>query len=119
MKNRIDETLINQLTKDAKKEKTIKSIKSRLRVKGILIEKSFSRKGNLNLKIRKGKDEYTFTILKSHKEKMERASRLLLRKSVSMEGINRFKAIICTRFKALDKGIDESRQTRMQAFIEG
>ena len=116
MKNKIDKTLINSLNARVKKEKLIKNIRSRLRIKGILTEKTRTKKGNLQLKIRKGKEDYTFTILKTHKEKIERAEHLQIKRSISIEGINKFRIIICTRFKELDKGIDNSNQTKIDEY---
>ena len=112
----IDTTLIEKLGKMAAKEKKIKAFKSRLHVKGIVIAKSFSKKGHLNLKVKKGEDEYTFTILKTHKEKFAIADKLPINSSISIEGINRFRVIICTRMKVLTKAIDQSKQVSLNAY---
>ncbi len=55
-------------------------------------------------KLKKEENEYKFTILKSHKERFSLAEKLAVGKSVSLEGIPRFRMIICTRLKALAKG---------------
>ena len=65
----IEATLIDRLTVLANKEKKIKEFKRRLRVKGKIIEKGTTKKGNITLKIRKEDNECKFTVLKSHKER--------------------------------------------------
>ena len=108
----IDTTLIDCLTILANKEKKLKEYKRRLRVKGKVVEKGITKKGNITLKIKKDENEYKFTVLKSHKERFALAEKLITGKSVSIEGISKFRMIICTRLKALEKGIQE-KQTKL------
>lgn len=109
----IDTTLIDRLTVLANKEKKIKEYKRRIRVKGKIAEKGTTKKGNITIKIRKDDNEYKFTILKSYKERFALAEKLKINNSVSIEGITKFKIIICTRLKALEKGIQEGKQARL------
>jgi len=109
----IDNTLINILTEMVKKEKKIKEFKKRLRLKGKVAAKGTTKKGNIALTIRKGEDEFKFTILKLHKKSFALAEKLAVGKSVSVHGIPRFRMIICTRLKELEKGIDESKQRKL------
>jgi len=110
----IDTTLIDRLTVLASKEKKIKEFKRRLRIKGRVTEKGTTKKGNITLKIRKEDNEYKFTVLKSHKERFALAEKLKLNNSISIEGIPKFRMIICTRLKALEKGIQEGKQTKLK-----
>src|SRR3989344_9048385 len=105
----IDTTLIDKLTEMANKEKKIKEFKKRLRIKGKVLAKGETKKGNITLTIRKGEDKFKFTVLKSHKESFALAEKMAVGKSVSVHGIPKFRMIICTRLKVLDKGIDESK----------
>lgn len=121
----IDTTLIDRLTVLANKEKKIKEYKRRLRVKGKITSKGTTKKGNLILKVKsshsvrdvpngtKEENEYKFTVLKSHKERFTLAEKLKVNNSVSIEGIPKFRMIICTRLKALEKGIQEGKQTKL------
>ena len=109
----IDKTLINILTELVKKEKKIKEFKKRLRVKGNVVAKGTTKKGNITLTVRKGEDRFKFIILKSHKESFALAEKLAVGKSVSVQGIPKFRMIICTKLKILDKGIDESKQRKL------
>jgi len=110
----IDTTLIDKLTEMANKEKKIKEFKKRLRIKGKVLAKGETKKGNITLTIRKGEDEFKFTVLKSHKESFALAERLSIGKSVSVHGIPKFRMIICTRLKVVEKGIDESKQKKLE-----
>ena len=110
----IDTTLIDKLTEMANKEKKIKEFKKRLRLKGKVAAKGITKKGNISLKIKKDDNEYKFTVLKSHKESFALAERLSIGKSVSVQGIPKFRMIICTKLKELEKGIDESKQRRLE-----
>ena len=110
----IDTTLIDKLTEMASKEKKIKEFKKRLRIKGKVLAKGETKKGNITLTIRKGEDEFKFTVLKSHKESFALAERLSIGKSVSVHGIPKFRMIICTRLKVVEKGIDESKQKKLE-----
>ncbi len=109
----IDTTLIDRLTLLANREKKIKEYKRRLRVKGKVVEKGTTKKGNIALKIKKDDNECKFTVLKSHKERFALAEKLKINNSVSIEGISKFRMIICTRLKALEKGIQEGKQTKL------
>ena len=109
----IDTTLIDRLTVLASKEKKIKEFKGRLRVTGKVVEKGMTKKGNITLKIKKDDNEYKFTVLRSHKERFALAEKLKINSSVSAEGISKFRMIICTRLKALEKGIQEGKQARL------
>lgn len=110
----IDTALIDRLTVLANKEKKIKEYKRRVRIKGKVVEKGTTKKGNLTLKIKKDENEYKFTVLKSHKERFTLAEKLKVNNSVSIEGIPKFRMIICTRLKALEKGIQEGKQTKLK-----
>ncbi len=109
----IDTTLIDIVTEMANKEKKIKEFKKRLRMKGKVIAKGTTKKGNITLIVRGGEDEFKFTVLKSHKESFALAEKLSVGKSVSVQGIPKFRMIICTKLKLLDKGIDESKQGKL------
>ena len=115
----IDTTLIDRLTVLANKEKKIKEFKRRLRIKGKITEKGTTKKGNITLKVEKGNNEYKFTVLKSHKERFALAEKLTLGKSVSLEGISKFRMIICTRLKALKKGLTNGKQMKLEGYAEG
>lgn len=110
MKNQIDRTLINRISELAKKEKKIKEFKSRIRVKGKIIKKGKTKKGSIKLIVQKGEDKYNFVVVKTHKENFALAERLEVGSFVSVVGISKFRAIICTQLKQLHK-MDESRQT--------
>ena len=110
----IDTTLIDKLTEMANKEKKIKEFKKRLRVKGNVVTKGITKKGNITLTVRKGEDDLKFTVLKSHKESFALAEKLAVGKSVSAHGVPKFRMIICTSLKVLEKGIDESKQKRLE-----
>jgi len=110
----IDTTLIGKLTEMANKEKKIKEFKKRLRIKGKVMVKGETKRGNITLTIKKGEDEFKFTVLKSHRESLALAERLSIGKSVSVHGIPKFRMIICTKLKELEKGIDESRQRKLE-----
>lgn len=109
----IDTTLIEHLTVLANKEKKIKEYKRRLRIKGKVTSKGLTKNGNITLNIKKGENEYKFTVLKSHQERFALAEKLTTGKSVSVEGISKFRMIICTRLKAMEKGSAEGKQTRL------
>ena len=110
----IDTTLIDRLTVLANKEKKIQEFKRRLRIKGKITTKGTTKKGNIIITIKKNEDDFKFTVLKSHKESFALAERLSIGKSVSAHGIPKFRMIICTRLKVLDKGIDESKQRKLE-----
>jgi len=81
---------------------------------GKVVAKGETKKGNITLTIRKGEDNFRFTVLKSHKESFALAEKMAVGKSVSVHGIPKFRMIICTRLKVLDKGIDESKQRKLE-----
>ena len=107
-----DDSLIKKLNVLAKKEKKVKEFKRRVRAKGRVIRKSKTKKGNIGLKVGKGDDEFNFIVVKTHKERFALAKKLKKGDCVKVEGISRFRAIICTRLKRIEK-IDESRQTKL------
>jgi len=112
----IDTTLINRLKILAAKEKKIKQFKRRINVKGKIIAKGKTKKGNITLNVEKSGEEYKFTIIKSHKERYALAERLQIGRSVSISGIPRFRVIICTRLKALEKGNANGKQSTLESF---
>lgn len=112
MKNPINKTLINALSELALKEKKIKEFKRRIRVKGKIITKGKTKKGSIKLIIKKGEDKYNFVVVRAHKEKYALAEKLKVGSFVSVVGISRFRAIICTQLKQI-KRIDESRQATL------
>ena len=112
----IDTTLIDAITVLANKEKKIKEFKRRLRIKGKITAKGITKKGNITLKVGKEGEECTFTIIKSHKERYALAEKLEIGKSVSVEGIPKFRITICTRLKSLEKSTSDGKQTRLNIF---
>ena len=113
MKNQIDRTLINRISELARKEKKVKEFKRRVRVKGKIIKKGKTKKGSIKLIVQKGEDKYNFVIVKTHKDNYALAEKLEVGSFVSVVGISKFRAIICTQLKQLHK-MDESRQTILQ-----
>ena len=112
----IDTTLIDTLKVLADKERKIKEYKKRLRIKGKISAKGTTKKGNLTLTIEKDEDNFKFTILKSHKERYALAAKLKIGRSVSIEGIPKFRIIICTRLKTLDRGLMKGKQAKLESF---
>jgi len=111
----IDKTLINRVKKLADEERKVKEFKSRIRIKGNIVAKSLTKKGNIKLTVKRNDTEISFIILKSHQNKYFLAEKLSLGRSVSVEGIRKkFRMIICTKLKVLDKGISNSRQLRLE-----
>ena len=110
MKNQMDRTLINTISELARKEKKINEFKSRIRVKGKIVKKGKTKKGSIKLIVQKADDKYNFVVIKAHKENFALAERLEVGSFVSVVGISKFRAIICTQLKQLHK-MDESRQT--------
>jgi hypothetical protein len=113
---KIDTRLIDTLKVLAKKENQIKEFKRRIRVKGILIGKQFTRNKNLKITVRKEDEYYDFIVLKSHKDKFELTQEMPLNRSVYAEGIPKFRMTICTRLNILKKGVDQSKQTNLENF---
>ncbi|MBI2580706.1 hypothetical protein HYV85_02760 [Candidatus Woesearchaeota archaeon] len=112
MANKIDKTLLNTLTVLARKEKKGKEFSRRVRVKGKVVKKGLTKKGNIKLIVQKGEDKYGFVIIKSHKERYALAEKLTKGSLVYAEGINKFRTIICTKLKKISR-IDESEQTSL------
>lgn len=108
----IDKTLLNTLSKLASQEKKIKAFKSRLRVKGKIIKKGKTKKGSIKLIIQKGEDKFNFVVIKTHKENYALAEKLEVGSFVSVVGISKFRAVICTQLKQLHK-MDNSTQTKL------
>jgi len=105
----MDRTLINTISELARKEKKINEFKSRIRVKGKIVKKGKTKKGSIKLIVQKADDKYNFVVIKAHKENFALAERLEVGSFVSVVGISKFRAIICTQLKQLHK-MDESRQ---------
>ena len=71
---------------------------------------SKDKKGSIKLIVQKVDDKYNFVVIKKHKENFALAEKLEVGSFVSVVGISKFRAIICTQLKQLHK-TDESRQT--------
>ncbi len=112
MANKIDKTLLNTLSALARKEKLGKAFSRRVRVKGKVIEKELTKNNNIKLVVQKGEDKYNFVIVKSHKDNYALAEKITEGSLVSAEGINKFRAIICTKLKQIHK-IDNSTQATL------
>ena len=95
-----------------RKRKKIKEYKHWLRLKGKVMRKGATKKGNITLNVKKDENNYKFTILKSHKERFTLAEKLKSSQNVSIESIPKFKMIICTRLKIMEKGIPDGKQAR-------
>ena len=114
--SRIDTKLLDKIKILADKERKIKEYKRRFRIKGKVVTKGMTKNGNISLTIGKDEDTYKFTVLKSHKERYALAEKLKIGKSVSIEGIPKFRMIICTRMKIIEKGIDRNKQIKLINF---
>ena len=114
----IDKTLINTLKVMANQERKIKEFKKRIRLKGKVTDKGTTKKGNITLSIEKDGETDKFTILKTHKESFALAEKLKKGNSVSIEGIPKFRMIICTRLKLLGKGIADGKQVKLNQYNE-
>ena len=112
----IDTTLIDTLNVLVDKERKIKEYKRRLRIKGKIAAKGTTKKGNLTLTIEKDEDNFKFTVIKSHKERYALAEKLQIGRSVSIEGISKFRMTICTRLKAIDRGLMKGKQVKLENF---
>ncbi len=110
--HKIDKTLINTLTVLARKEKKGKEFSRRVRVKGKVVKKGLTKKGNIKLILQKGEEKYNFVIVKSHKIDFALAEKLAKGSFVNAEGINRFRAIICTKLKKMQR-VDNSTQATL------
>ena len=112
----INTTLLDTLKLLVDKEKKIKEYKRRIRIKGRIIAKGKTKKGNITLKVEKEGEDYNFTVIKSHKERFALAEKLETGRSVSIEGIPKFRIIICTRLKAADKEAAKGKQIKLEGF---
>jgi hypothetical protein len=113
MTHKIDKTLINSLSVLARKEKKGKEFSRRVRVKGKVIDKGLTKNNNVKLVVKKGEDKYSFVVIKTHKANYALAGKLTKGSLVSIEGINKFRTIICTKLKQINQ-VDESKQTILQ-----
>lgn len=111
----MDTQLIDTLHEMAQTEKKIKEFKRKIRFRGKITKKSLTKNKNIRLSVKKGEDKFNFIILKTHKERYALADKLTIGTSVYVEGISRFRAIICTKLKQI-KRIDESEQSRLETF---
>ncbi|PIY59978.1 hypothetical protein COY95_04195, partial [Candidatus Woesearchaeota archaeon CG_4_10_14_0_8_um_filter_47_5] len=114
----IDTTLIDKLKILADKEKKVKEYRERFRIKGKVKALGKTKKDNLTLTVEKDREEYKFTVLKSHKKRFALANRLQRGNSVSVEGIPKFRYIICTRLKVLEKGLAEGKQGKLENYFQ-
>ena len=80
-----DDTLLKTLDKLVQKEKLAKHFSRWLRVKGILIAKSETKKGNLRITVQKGENESRLIIPKTYKERFTLASKLPIGSKVAVE----------------------------------
>lgn len=108
----IDRTLLNTLDKLIEKEKIAKHFKSRLRVKGEVVEKSKTKKENIKLTVKRRSQNYTFLVLKSHKERYALAEKLKAGEKVYAEGLNKPRANICVKLRRIES-VDESEQSKL------
>jgi exonuclease VII large subunit len=99
----------------ARKEKEIKEFKRRVRLKGTITDKKLTKNGNIKLTIKKEDNTLNFIIIKSHKERFALAQKLEEGNSVSIQGIPKFRAIICTQLKKIAR-IDASRQVKLENY---
>lgn len=104
-----DDTLLKKMKILAAQEKKVKEFKRRIRVKGKIIKKSKTKNDNIKLRVQKGDSEYNFIIIKTHKERFAISEGLSKGDYVHAEGVNKFRAVICTKIKRIAKP-DESRQ---------
>ncbi len=110
--SKIDTTLIDTLKILAKKEKIAKIFKRRMRTKGKVVGKTITKNGNITLKIEKDGESFSYTVIKSHKERFALAEKLQTGEMVAAEGIPKFRIIICTRLKILDNA-KEGKQEKL------
>lgn len=80
----------------------------------MVIAKGTTKNKNITLTI--DEDALKFTVLKSHKGRFALAEKLEVGKCISIEGIQKFRMIICTRLKVIDKGIDKNKQIKLSNF---
>src|SRR3989344_2175619 len=103
MKNQIDRTLINAISELVRNEKKAKEFKSRIRVKGQLVKKGKTKKGNIKLIVQENEDKFNFVVIKLHKENFALAEKLKVCSFVLAVGISKFRAIICTQLRQMPK----------------
>ena len=113
----IDTTLIKTLTALAKKEKKIKGFRRRVRVRGKVVAKGVTKSGNISLKVEMEGESCSFTVLKSHRERFALAGKLEVGKAVSIAGIPRFRTVICTFLKPLEKVKGIEKQEKLKGFL--
>ena len=80
-----------------------------LELKESSLKRERLRKEALKLIVQKDDNKYNFVVIKAHKEDFALAERLEVSSFVSVVGIIKFRAIICTQLKQLPK-MDESKQ---------
>lgn len=114
----IDTRLIDALKVMVDKERKIKEYKRRIRIKGIVTAKGTTKNKNITLTVEKGEDNYKYTVLKSHKERFALAGKLRKGSSISIEGIPKFRVIICTRLKLLEKGLARGKQEKLAFYAQ-
>ncbi len=107
--------LIETLKQMSRKEKKVKEFKRRLRIKGKVVKKSLTKKGNVRLTVQKDDDKHNFVVIKTHKENYALAGKLEVGSFVSAVGIRKFRAVICTQLKRIE-GVDESQQKTLEGF---
>ena len=100
----------------ASKERKTKDYRRRLRVKGIITKKGTTKKGNISITVSEETGDYRFTVIRSHKDRFALAEKLAVGRSVSIEGVPKFRTAICTRLKALDKGVDVGKQGKLEGY---
>lgn len=108
--------LLDVLQVMADKERKVKEFKRRLRVKGKVTDKGLTKKGNISLTVQRDDNDFKFTVLKSHKERFALAQSLKSGTNVSIAGIPKFRIIICTQLKTLDKGLAEGKQAKLEEY---
>lgn len=113
----IDTTLIKTLETLAKKERKIKEYRRRIRMRGKVVARGVTKNGNISLKVEKEGENCSFTVLKSHRERFALAGKLEVGKTVSIAGIPRFRMVICTLLKPLEKVRDVERQEKLKSFL--
>jgi|TARA_Y100000310_G_scaffold218732_1_gene220027 hypothetical protein len=111
----MENKLLNTLKEMAREEKKVKAFKKRFRFKGRVTKKEKTKNGNLKLTLKHDPDQFSFIILKSHKERFALAEQLKLKESVSVVSIPKFRMSICTSLKRI-KALDESKQQEIDMY---
>ncbi len=112
----INTPLLDTLKVLVDKEKKVKEYKRRIRIKGRIIAKGKTKRGNITLKVEKEGEGYNFTVIKSHKERFVLAEKLETGRSISIEGIPKFRTAICTRLKELGREVAKGKQAKLEGF---